>query len=210
MEHEGALFKNNALIVFAKTPDSRVKTRIARSAGADAAQRIYREMIDVTAASIRTIPCHIAYTGGDSPGPLVSLFDNVVSWFEQEGDDLGARMKNACLHCARAGFSGCIVIGCDCPERPLDDIVQAARALESGVDVVLGPASDGGYHLAGVTGIGLGIFDVTDWSTDTVLRQTLDIAQKLGLKTLLLEPRSDIDTMEDYLRWKKTRPSSHR
>jgi rSAM/selenodomain-associated transferase 1 len=202
MADDRAHFDTTAIIVFAKTLDAPVKTRIACSEGAATAKRIYRELVEATAASIHGMPCHVAFTGSDSAGALMPLFANAVSWFSQKGDNLGDRMKNACLHCMNSGFSNCIVIGCDCPERPLDDIVGAASALESGYDVVLGPARDGGYHLAGVNRNGTIIFDAKGWSTKSLMRETLGIVRRRRLKTAILDTRMDIDTIQDYLRWK--------
>jgi hypothetical protein len=106
------------------------------------------------------------------------------------------------LHCHGEGAARFIVIGCDCPQRTVDEIVQASHCLLHGYNVVLGPVEDGGYHLAGVDLKGLAIFNAAKWSTKELLEETLEITRLSGLRTLLLRMRRDIDTIEDYARWK--------
>jgi len=64
-------------------------------------------------------------------------------------------------------------------------------------DVVLSPDHDGGYGLIGLRGPSPGLFD-HPMSTQTVLEETLANARLLGLKTRLLEPSFDIDTVQDF------------
>ena len=191
-----------ALIVFAKTLDSPVKTRIARTKGKEAAYRIYRELLNATVEAINGFPYYVAFAGGRVPGGLITIFGNAASFFPQTGNNLGLRMKNACLYCHGLGFARFIVIGCDCPERTQDDFLLAANALEHGCNVVLGPVNDGGYHLAGVDMQGLEIFNATSWSTEKLLKETLTIVQERNLKVSLLPMRNDIDTFKDYRSWK--------
>ena len=205
MEKHNRLFDRIALIVFAKTLDAPVKTRIAHTEGRAAAIGIYRELLAITAHTIRDIPYHVAFAGNDSPGLLTTFFDRAVSFFPQCGEDLGIRMKNACLHCKATGCSGFIVIGCDCPKRTVEDIITAAQNLERGDNVVVGPVSDGGYSLAGVDISGLAIFDATKWSTGELMGETLAIISTRGLKSSLLPVLDDIDTIEDYRKWKTAR-----
>lgn len=200
-KHEHCL-DNIALIVFAKTLDASVKTRIARTEGKAVADRIYLELLKVTAEVINAFPYYVAFTGGSLPGGLRSIYRNAISFFPQDGEDLGARMGNACLHCHSLGFSSFIVIGCDCPERTAGDIIQTTEALQNGYDVVLGPTEDGGYHLAGVNCRGLKIFETTKWSSKDLLKETVSIARSNDLRYSLLADRKDINMIEDYLLWK--------
>lgn len=193
---------NIALIVFAKTLDSPVKTRIALTEGKEVADRIYRELLNATVEAIDGFPYYVAFAGGRVPGGLTTIFRNAVSFFPQTGNSLGLRMKNACLYCNGLGFARFIVIGCDCPERTEDDILLAASVLEHGHNVVLGPVSDGGYHLAGVDMRGLEIFNAISWSTEKLLKETLTIVRERNLEVYLLPMRNDIDTFKDYRSWK--------
>jgi rSAM/selenodomain-associated transferase 1 len=199
--HEHGL-DNIALIVFVKTLDSPVKTRIARTEGKEVADRIYRELLNMTAETINGFPYYVAFAGSHVPGGLTTIFSNAVSFFPQTGNNIGVRMKNTCLYCHGLGFARFIVIGCDCPERTADDILQASQAMQRGCNVVLGPVKDGGYHMAGVDIQGLEIFTATTWSTKELLKETLMIIKKRNLRSYLLPMRRDIDTFKDYRSWK--------
>jgi rSAM/selenodomain-associated transferase 1 len=202
MEKPEQSLDNIALIVFTKTLDSPVKMRIARTEGKEVADRIYGELLKATAETIKGLPYYVAFAGGRVPGGLTAIFSNAVAFFPQTGNNLGVRMKNACLHCQGLGFARCIVIGCDCPGRTADDILQASQAMRQGCNVVLGPVIDGGYHLAGVDIKGLEIFKATAWSTTNLMKETLMIIEKRNLRFSLLPMRRDIDTFKDYWCWK--------
>ncbi len=202
MEKPQHSLDNFALIVFAKTLDSPVKTRIARTEGKQVADRIYRELLHATAEAITGFPYYVAFAGGRVPGGLTAIFSNSVAFFPQTGNDLGVRMTNACLYCHGFGFARFIVIGCDCPGRTADDILRASKAMRQGCNVVLGPVKDGGYHLAGVDLRGLEIFKAAAWGTKELLKETLMIIEKRNLRFSLLQVRSDIDTFKDYRAWK--------
>jgi hypothetical protein len=205
MEKPDSPFDRTALVVFAKTLDVPVKTRIARTEGKAVAHSVYRELLDVTAASIKELPYHVAFAGNESPGMLTAIFDRALSFFPQTGDDLGARMENGFLHFSAREINRFIVIGCDCPARTEDDIVCAAQNLRKGDNVVVGPVTDGGYHLIGTDMKGLVVFDAKQWGTSGLMEETFAIIRKHGLKSTLLPMRYDIDTIEDYQRWKSAR-----
>src|SRR5205807_3834985 len=70
----------------------------------------------------------------------------------------------------------------------------AARALAAPGDrLVLGPAEDGGYYLIGLKQPHRRLFEDIAWSTERVLRQTLDRAAELGLQTVTLPSWYDVD-----------------
>jgi uncharacterized protein len=191
-----------AIVVFTKTPDVPVKTRIAQAAGEEIAESIYRELLTVTAVSLEGVTYHVSFGGNTDPGELRTYFPDARSFVIQHGNDLGSRMKNVCLHFMNSGYNSCIVMGCDCPDRSTSDIIAAAEHLVNGNDIVLGPVEDGGYHLAGANRAGLCIFDATQWGTPYLLDETLSIAKKQGLNVARLRRLSDIDTIDDYTKWK--------
>jgi glycosyltransferase A (GT-A) superfamily protein (DUF2064 family) len=79
---------------------------------------------------------------------------------------------------------------------PLEHFKQALTLLDQH-DLVLGPAMDGGYYLIGMNRTIPELFTDIPWSTDQVLRLTQDRAAQLGLKTALLQPSRDVDTLAD-------------
>ena len=77
------------------------------------------------------------------------------------------------------------------------DIAEAWTALER-QDVVLGPATDGGYWLIGLRSPQPALFQNIHWSTDAVLRETQDRARAAKLSVHLLRRLSDVDTETDW------------
>ena len=61
--------------------------------------------------------------------------------------------------------------------------------------MVIGPALDGGYYLLGLNFIIPKIFKQKQWSTSSVLKETLSDLKEFNVN--LLEPLNDIDTYED-------------
>ena len=64
-------------------------------------------------------------------------------------------------------------------------------------DLVLGPASDGGYYLIGIKYPIKELFEDIPWGTDKVFEKTVSLAQHLGLSIEILEELHDVDRPED-------------
>ena len=118
----------------------------------------------------------------------------------QSGGDLGARMAAAIADAISGGAERVVVIGTDCPDVT-PDVVAAAFTRLGAADVVLGPASDGGYYLIGMSRPHRVLFEGVPWSSATTLRATLARARAGGLSVALLDERRDIDTAEDWRAW---------
>ena len=97
-----------------------------------------------------------------------------------------------------------MLIGTDCPE--LDGrLVQAALDRLGGNDLVLGPATDGGYYLIGLRSPTPALFGGIPWGTGEVLRSTLSVAETAGLSVALLPRLSDVDCPEDRAVWSRVK-----
>ncbi|MGW8252134.1 MAG: TIGR04282 family arsenosugar biosynthesis glycosyltransferase, partial [Anaerolineales bacterium] len=59
---------------------------------------------------------------------------------------------------------------------------------------------DGGYYLVGMKKLHSALFAGIQWSTDSVLSQTLSIASQIGLRTALTREWYDVDTPQDLWR----------
>ena len=119
--------------------------------------------------------------------------------FQQQGENLGEKLIHALTHAFRTNNKA-FVIGTDCPLLSKEHLLKAADALNY-VDVVIGPAFDGGYYLIGMKELHSDLFKSITWSSEEVLRQTL---QKIGqnrLSCMLLEALPDIDYEEDWERY---------
>jgi hypothetical protein len=103
------------------------------------------------------------------------------------------------------GHGKVIVIGADCMRLEKEHIIKALHTLDH-VDVVLGPSTDGGYYLIGLSALQPILFQNINWGTDLVFEQTLDKIGEQGLSMALLEELYDIDYKEDWERWKNEAP----
>ena len=85
---------------------------------------------------------------------------------------------------------------------PRVSVDSAFAALEGGRDVVVGPATDGGYYLLGVADRvrPRPLLAGVPWSTNAVLRETLVRCERAGLSVTLLDDLGDVDTPEDLAR----------
>jgi rSAM/selenodomain-associated transferase 1 len=119
-----------------------------------------------------------------------------VRLIDQVGDDLGRRMDHAFTTIFGMGYARVLLTGTDLPTLSESTFAQAFRLLLEH-DLTLGPATDGGYFLIGLKRPAPGLFTDIPWSTDQVLAQTRGKADSLDLKTALLPPERDIDTIDD-------------
>jgi hypothetical protein len=99
------------------------------------------------------------------------------------------------------GASQVTIIGSDSPTLPVEFLCQARSFLgrdAGGVDVVLGPAGDGGYYLIGMRRHLPEPFAAgMPWSTPLVLPMTLERLAESGVRAALLPFFYDCDTPED-------------
>ena len=202
-----------AIVMFARVPElGRVKTRLAVTVGDERALAIYRGLGHLVLARTRsdirpagrTIVAHTPDDGGDAVRQW--LGDDVQT--EPQGDgDLGERMMRAIQRRIGEGSECVVAIGMDCPELSVD-LLDAAFAALGEHDVVYGPATDGGYYLVGVhrrvpPSAMPTLFCGVPWSSPDTLQASLDRASREGLRTMLLERKDDIDTLEDYRAWQE-------
>jgi len=76
--------------------------------------------------------------------------------------------------------------------------VQQAFPLLDHADVVLGPATDGGYYLLGAARRVPPIFAGLPWGTSRVLSETTAKLAESSSRLALLPPWYDVDTLADW------------
>jgi rSAM/selenodomain-associated transferase 1 len=111
--------------------------------------------------------------------------------------DLGQRLQRAFADAFVAGAKRVVVIGSDCPEVEAADVRQAWAELDAH-DVVVGPATDGGYWLIGLRQPQSALFADIAWSSELVLAQTLQRAKTAALRVQLLRILTDVDTEKEW------------
>jgi hypothetical protein len=120
---------------------------------------------------------------------------------------LGLRLQRQVTRARREGIQQLVVVGTDLPHLCSTDLLSAFVALHR-CELVVGPASDGGYWLIGlcpqVPGRRLfaGARSPIPWGSDRVLSSTLEAASAEGLRAVLLPERRDLDHGQDLAAWR--------
>jgi rSAM/selenodomain-associated transferase 1 len=191
--------KKEVVLVFQKNAVlGKVKTRLASGMGELRALEIYRHLIQLTYSALEDVPVPVWTYFSDYIPETVNT--HIEKSFVQEGQDLGERMANAFARSFELGMDKVVLIGTDCPTLQSHHLNQAFEALTHS-DLVVGPATDGGYYLIGMNRRADYLFEGITWSTSQVLSETLNVASQHGLTTTLLCELDDIDTQEDWQRY---------
>jgi rSAM/selenodomain-associated transferase 1 len=133
---------------------------------------------------------------------MTQLFGAEWLFEEQVDGDLGMRLDHATRHAFTEGSLRVIVIGSDCPELT-SELLQSAFQKLGFADAVIGPASDGGYYLIGLTCMAPSLFAGMPWGTSEVFTKTVANARKLELNVEILPTLRDVDRPEDVIIWKQ-------
>jgi rSAM/selenodomain-associated transferase 1 len=180
-----------------------VKTRLAAELGDEKAAAIYEAMLfDIL--ETWSSPAVLAPGGRRvlvfAPGDAGPWFDRRVppcfALQPQAEGGLGERMAAFFAGEFQDGAQRVVLIGADSPTLDPTIVISAFLCLESR-DVVLGPATDGGYYLVGARGAVPPVFEGVDFSTPAVLGQTIDRLRDTGLSLGVLPPWYDVDTPDD-------------
>lgn len=191
-----------SVVQMLKSPaSSQVKTRLSPVLSLEERQLLHWQMVERMATAIGQFAQSNLYNGalavaGELDNTQLSELSSRLGLplILQEGKDLGERMWNA-LNQALEQSDGAIVVGSDCPFIGVEYLQQAADALKTH-DVVLGPATDGGYVLLGIRKP-VPVFTGIDWGTEHVLKQTINRLEESGTNYVLLPELNDIDLPED-------------
>lgn len=191
--------------LFLKAPrPGTVKTRIGATVGPERAAAIYRELVESQLARLpEGWPVEIHYAPADAESELHDWLGPDHVYFPQCEGDLGDRLSHAVRHAFQNGASSVCCIGGDCPGLDPSHFQSAQEALDSGTDLVFGPAEDGGYVLLAQKTHIPELFTEIPWSSPHTLAASLEKARALHLQVHLLPPLYDIDTEEDWRVWKQ-------
>lgn len=183
------------LIVFVKNPvQGKAKTRLAATIGSEAALKVYKELIRITereTTAVENCDLHVYFS--------TELDDSLwkgKDQFIQTGEDLGERMYGAFKKGFELGYERIVGVGSDLPDLSAEIISKGLQLLQS-KDTVFGPSDDGGYYLIGMSQPTPCIFQNKQWSTETLLDETLSELKESKRSTGLLEVLNDVDTIED-------------
>lgn len=188
--------EKDVLLIFIRNPRlGQVKTRLATTIGQAAALAVYQQLLEHTRMVTRPLSCRKIVYYSEAIDEQ-DEWDNAYQKKVQNGKDLGERMQRAFASAFDEGYHKAVIIGSDAYDLKTTHLEKAFSLLNEH-DVVLGPATDGGYYLLGMKKLHVALFSGKNWGTPTVLAATLQDLR--ALRVAMLEPLNDLDTYEDLL-----------
>jgi uncharacterized protein len=187
-----------ALVVIAKEPvPGAVKTRLAPVLGADGAARAAAAMLADTVAVIAQVDAArwVCFAPPDARERMARLAPGCGLLAQVEGN-LGDRLAGCFAALLGGGADRVVIVGADTPQVPRATY-QEAFALLDQVDVVLGPAVDGGYYLVGAKAVLPELFVGVPMGTEVVLQVTIQRAIHRRLRIGTVPMLRDLDRLED-------------
>ena len=182
-----------ALVVIAKAPEpGRSKTRLCPPCTPEQAAALADASLRDTIKAVAAAPARrrIVALEGEPDGWLRPGFE----LHQQRGNGLAERLGQALV----AAGGPALVVGMDTPQLTGPLLREAARRLtEPGIDAVLGPAVDGGYWTIGLRRPDRSVFSGVPMSRSDTFAIQWRRLDSLGLRTTLLPPLRDVDTIED-------------
>jgi rSAM/selenodomain-associated transferase 1 len=189
----------SCLIVFTRYPEpGKTKTRLIPVLGAEGAANLHRQLTETVITQVKELSnvlVEVHFTGGNQQLMQAWLGENITYRQQIEGD-LGLRIATAFQTAFNNGMEKVVIIGSDCPTLNSELIAEAFAALYQH-ELVLGPATDGGYYLIGLKRLIPELFTGINWGSSEVLQQTVKIAENMTLAVSYLTTLSDIDRSED-------------
>ena len=184
----------DTLIVMGKEPRPGFsKTRLASDIGVErAASFAHAFALDsLDAARDASASVIVAFAPEDAR-PWFARHAGFAECVAQRGADLGERLSHAFEAAFERGAERVVVIGTDTPQLGASALDAAFDTLRR-AEACIGPASDGGYYLLGLTRFEPALFEDIPWSTERVLEATLARLGDAGFRTVELETQTDAD-----------------
>ena len=174
-----------------------VKTRLARTVGAERACALYRAFLQDLTQRFTDQRRVLVWAFHPPDSDFAAIVSPGARCLPQAGADLAERMYNAFSQLC-GEFDRVIMIGVDAPHVRNEWLDEAERSLEQ-ADIVLGPSDDGGYYLVAMRHPH-DVFRGVTMGTTEVFEQTRRIADAKGLRLQLLPHTFDVDEAEDLAR----------
>ena len=191
------MIKNGCLVLFTKpSVAGRVKTRLVGALSQEQAAELHAAFLADITERMTGGPFEFQIAWGLEG--IEELPESSIRGFRQSEGALGQRLLHGLR---RAGEEHSLVaaLGSDHPSVSAARVSEAFAALRGHADIVLGPATDGGYYaIAAKTEVlAEELFFEIPWSSPEVLDVTLRRCAELQLGVHLLPSESDVDTPAD-------------
>ncbi|WP_010522703.1 TIGR04282 family arsenosugar biosynthesis glycosyltransferase [Aquimarina agarivorans] len=186
----------NLLLIFTRNPElGKVKSRLAADIGAQNALDIYIFLVNHTKKVTQnlTVDKQVWYSENIEENDIWET-DFYSKKLQPNTADLGLRMQYAFNKGFEDKYEHIIIIGSDLYDISEKDIALAFDKLQRH-DAVIGPATDGGFYLLGLSKPIPSLFKNKEWGTNTVLADTLNDLKSYSFEQL--NPRNDVDYLSD-------------
>jgi rSAM/selenodomain-associated transferase 1 len=194
-----------AICVFAKEPEpGAVKTRLARTIGAETAAALARALLLDTVDRLRAFPgdVWVAY----APAGAGEAFRELLSEAEcdppflmpQSEGELGTRLEQAVGRLMERGCERVLLMGADSPTLPWSALMALWDALATH-PFSLGPTTDGGFWGLGARTWRPGLLREIPWSTGETFEATRARLESVG-PTAVAPEWYDVDELPDLRR----------
>jgi rSAM/selenodomain-associated transferase 1 len=191
----------SCVLLFVKYPEKgQVKHRLAVGLSDEIAVELYRNFVLDTLSMLENLAVsfYICFYPQTEQKKFFTWLGTQYLFLPQEGSTFGERMSHCFQRAFALGYSRVVLIGSDSPDLPGNYLNKAFADLQT-KDVVLGPATDGGYYLIGFqnTTFTSSVFEDINWSTETVFQETMTKIKGAHRSVNVLPVWSDVDTIID-------------
>ncbi len=196
----------------------RCKSRLANDIGAFKAAKIQKRLTNHTINVLKKIQkagladIKVAIDGiGIKSAKRWAVLNKIKKVGIQGAGNLGTKMKRQFLkthyekNLSHQIRNPILIIGSDLPSISHSELMQAIQILNH-KEMVLGPSSDGGYWLIGLSKKLLNPlcswpFSGISWGSDKVLQETTRLASLNQIDYQLLQTKNDLDNIIDLSPW---------
>ena len=196
----------------------RCKSRLSSDIGALQAAKIQEKLTNHTIKVAKEIQkdghanVKVAIDGiGIKAAKRWAVKNKIKTVGTQGPGNLGTKMKRQFLKTlsektiSNKNPNSILIIGTDLPSISHFDLIQAIQILNQ-KEMVLGPSTDGGYWLIGLSKNLLNPlcawpFSGISWGTDKVLQETIRLASFKQIDYQLLQAKNDLDNIKDLSPW---------
>ncbi|MES0371912.1 MAG: TIGR04282 family arsenosugar biosynthesis glycosyltransferase [Mariprofundaceae bacterium] len=186
------------VIIMCKAPvPGLVKTRLCPDYSAEEAAGIHQAMARTVINRAGRLFSDVWIASDDIEHPFFDEF--TLNRVSQSDGDLGDRMTCLLKQAFADGAGSVLFLGTDSPHMSELRLLKAVELLQK-VDVVVGPVEDGGYDLIAMNHSYAELFRDIRWSSEEVLKETMQRAKASEVSMELLEMSFDLDTAESLKR----------
>ena len=206
--------ETGTVIVYSRAPrPGHVKTRLIPALGANGASQLQRRLLArmlERSAGLHPGRLTLAVSPGRNDPWLWQRARAVgAEVVVQPTGDLGRRMRLS-LAAATHEAPWAVLIGGDCPGLTARSIERAFAALQSGCELVVTPAADGGFGLIGARqALPAVLFQGVPWGSNSVMSAMQRNARRTGIALRTVDRCWDVDRPADLRRLRTAQGNAH-